>query len=189
MQTHARKTARTVRKPVVQPRTENSIEYKGDTIYWQVSPCSWMYPFYGCQVQLSLSPNPKNSASIFINDKAAAGFDYHKLCEYGSAMVRLWLGDENVAALKHRAERSVVEEATLAAALEELLAEQQALPAEQDASYAAEGYTHRIDTWVHPAEGNDYQRTTYTRGEPTKEVIDQILGDSVIKTDYSVTKL
>ena len=61
---------------------------------------------------------------------------------------------------------------------------------ENDEAMKKEGYTHRVDAWIHPeAGGSDYPKQQYFKGEPSKKDIETLLAASCVKNDYKVTTL
>jgi hypothetical protein len=61
-----------------------------------------------------------------------------------------------------------------------------------DSLHKAKGYTHRVDSWVHPAEGgDDYLLTWYVVQHPTETEVRDILRShgSAVLTDYTVTEI
>lgn len=167
-------------------KTENVYTYRGVPVYWSVDPCSWMYAGYGCQVSISLVPNPSHLERHTLHDKSVAGLPRTGLEAHGFAMVRQWAKAKNIAWL-----RDIVEERKASAeqARKEYMAEQIAHEAMQDAKYKAKGYTHRVDAWVHSNDGDDSLVTMYSVGEPTQAAINKLLRKSVVKHDYAVKKL
>lgn len=60
---------------------------------------------------------------------------------------------------------------------------------QNDASMKAQGFTHRVDAWIHPSSGSDYQKQQFFKNEPTKAQLFIMLASSEVKTDYKVTAL
>lgn len=171
--------------------TTNTIDHNGEQVFYSVSPCSWMNKHYGLQVQISLKPNAVNAESEFIRDKGIEATDKPKqeLDAAAKVMVEKWLG-ENGTAILH--ENVAKWKAAAAEFAREFAAEDARFAAQQkkdDKKYKAKGYTHRVDAWIHPDDGDDYQTTTYFAGEPQKAEIDKLLRKSAVKNDYTVTEL
>lgn len=61
---------------------------------------------------------------------------------------------------------------------------------ENDRAAKADGFTHRLNAWIHPeAGGSDYPKQRYFKGEPSKADIAEFLAMSCVKDDYKVTVL
>jgi hypothetical protein len=169
----------------------NMMQFNGEQVKFAVSPCSWMYLNYGLQVQVWVGEHTGDAGSKFINDKtiAATELPRQNLNAIALGMIEKWLAENGTAPL-HDAVR-VYEEADAKFKAEEAKEQKraEARQARQDARQKAKGYTHRVDMWIHPARGDDYQATAYVVGTPDEVVISKLLRSSRIKTDYTVVAL
>ncbi len=169
-----------------------TIEHNAEKVFFSVSPCSWMYPNYGLQVQVSLSENAVNAASEFILDKAfdAMNKPLQDLDAAAKVMVEKWLSENGTTILHDKAAKWKVASAEFA---REIADENERIAAQQkkdDKTRKAKGYTHRLDACIHPKHGgDDYLTTTYFVGAPTEAQIAKILRSSEVKNDYAVTEL
>lgn len=172
--------------------TINTINHNGEQVYFSVSPCSWMNKGYGLQVQISLKEHAVNAESEFIHDKGIEATDKPKqeLDDAAKVIVQKWLADNGTALLHEHVDKWKAAKAQFDAEFAEEDARFTAQQKEDDKKHKAKGYTHRVDAWIHPAQGgDDYQTTTYFVGEPKKADIAALLRSSEVKDDYSVTKL
>ena len=159
---------------------------KGQTVFYEISPCSYMYGSYGLQLKVSLHKDACNAESEFLRDKACVKADFDKRAK---VMLAEFLDGKGIAKLQ----RNVKE---YAKRLEKFKREWAAIEAKQakeqaarDAKMIRQGYTHRIVAWIHPQAGDDYQVQAYSNGPFTKADIRDILKDSRAKNDYVVTDL
>lgn len=172
--------------------TTNIINHKGEQVFFSVSPCSWMKQGYGLQVQISMKEHAVNAESEFILDKSIEATDKSKqeLDAAAKVMVEKWLGDNGTALLHEHVAKWKAVKAEFDAEFAEEDARFAAQQKKDDKKHKAKGYTHRVDAWIHPAQGgDDYQTTTYFVGEPKKADIAGLLRSSEVKDDYSVTEL
>lgn len=160
--------------------------HKGQTVFYEISPCSYMHKGYGLQLKVSLHKDACNAESEFLRDKACAKEHFDKrakvmLAEFidGKGTAKL---ERNVKAYAKRLEKFKREWAVIEA-------KQAKEQAARDAKMIRQGYTHRIVAWIHPQYGDDYQVQAYSDGPFTKADIRDILKDSRVKNDYVVTEL
>ena len=73
--------------------------------------------------------------------------------------------------------------------IQKLLAEQRQEELEADISHKAEGYSHKLDIWMHPDSGSDYEKLVYCKGEPSEEQILHLMRNSMVKTDFTIEEL
>ena len=59
----------------------------------------------------------------------------------------------------------------------------------RDKKMMQQGYTHRVEAWIHPPKGDDYPVVAYCMRKPDVSDISQILRKSEVKTDYVVIEL
>lgn len=170
----------------------NSLTFANHSIFWEVSPCSWMYPGYGLQVRISLKANAVNAECEFVHNKTVRADTLPKdqLREAAEHEVRQWLEQHGVKPLQ----TAVTKWARYAAKFKREESIRQARSKQQlaaaDAKHKAQGFTHRVDAWIHPrAGGDDYPVRLYTRQSPTAAELRKLLQPSAIKTDYRVTPL
>jgi hypothetical protein len=160
-------------------------------MFFSVSPCSWMYPNYGLQVQLSLAENAVNAESEFILDKA---FDAMKkpmpeLEAVAKDMAEKWLSENGTAILHDNVTSWRARAAEFKAEMEKDAKRDLAAQKRRDKSHKAKGFTHRVNAWIHPDQGDDFERIAYVVGKPEKADIAKILSSSTVKDDYVVTEL
>ncbi len=173
-------------------QNRQTIEHNGEEVFFAVSPCSWMYPKYGLQVQISLKENAVNAESEFIIDKGieAASKSKEEREAAAKVMVEKWLGENGTKILHENVAKWKVAAAEFA---REIAEENERVAAQQqkdDKKYKAKGYTHRLDAWIHPENGgDDYMTVTYFVGAPTEAQIAKVLRSSEVKNDYTVTEL
>ena len=62
---------------------------------------------------------------------------------------------------------------------------------EDDKKALKDGYTHRVDAWIHPSSGDDRQISMYTIGKLTDVEVQALLKKkrSTILTDYKIIAL
>lgn len=171
--------------------TAHKIDFNGEQVIFRVSPCSWMHKGYGLQVGLSMKENAVNAESEFIRDESYEATDkpMEELDRAGRAFAEKWLAENGTALLhehvakwqaaKDEFDKEFAEEDKKAAAAQK----------RADARYKKKGYTHRVNAWIHPSQGDDFQSVSYVMGEPSEKDIAQILRRSEVKTDYVVTAL
>jgi hypothetical protein len=172
-------------------KTENVIDHNGEQVFFSVSPCSWMYPNYGLQVQLSLAENAVNAESEFILDKA---FDAMKkpmpeLEAAAKGMAEKWLAENGAAILHERVATWRARASEFDAEMQKEAKREAAAQKRRDKSHKAKGFTHRVNAWIHPDQGDDFERIAYVVGKPEKADIAKILSSSTVKDDYVVTEL
>jgi len=170
--------------------TQDGIEFTAT-----VSPCSWMYPGYGFQIEIRM----ENGGCVHVRQ---ADLPYEKATV--ADMDRLFRPVKLVACSQcgapafdpacYRTNRDGWCERCFMESLNKTLAEAQARDAKKvaarDRVQKRRGMTHRVDAWIHP-NGSDYEISFYSQGEPPQEAIQEILKAqrSKVLTDYTVTKL
>jgi hypothetical protein len=151
-------------------------EIEGHQLSLEVAPCSWMYPLYGLQVQITLHGEGGN---VHLHDKAvlfenATEADLNRLFDAVKIIPCKRCGKpafDPVVVDTNRngfCEHCFMDDlnADFNKAQEKHKKETQRL----DAKHKAEGYSHRIDAWIH-AGGDDQQIAFYSKGEPSPEEI------------------
>ena len=153
----------------------------GTVVFYEISPCSWMDADYGLQVRFSLSERAANAASAFVCRK-----DLAVTAANATKMAEEFLAQGGLEKL-HRAVAQWDQHKT------ELRAEARAARAEDVARVAkmrADGFTHRVVAWIHPAAGgSDRPVELYTRGRPSFRRIRTLLAESEVKNDYRIEAL
>ena len=161
-----------------------------------VSPCSWMYPGYGLQVQYR---SEDGRAWGYLNNKPLDQKDAS--CHDVLDLLTKGLTPGPCKKCKERTfynpngNRKTYCEQCFVSMLEARFAEEQekeaALIAAEDENRKKEGYTHRVSAWIHPPRGDDYQVEFYFKGEPTKKDVEAVLRQEKSKRldDYKVYTL
>lgn len=167
------------------------VEHEGQQVFFSVSPCSWRNKNYGLQVKFSTVANAVNAESEFIRDKSFEASDKPKdvLDSAAKELVEKWLAENGTALLNEHVEKWGK---TKAAFLADFAQEEKRAAAAQkraDTRYKKKGYTHRVNTIIHPSQGDDYEVVSYVSGEPSAKDIAVIMRKSEIKTGYAVTAL
>lgn len=155
-----------------------------------ISPCSWMYPNYGLQIQLSLGIQP-NAGSEFVCEKdvTCVGVPIDRLTEMAEAQALRWLKANGTAPLVAKAQAWVD-------ALAQFRKDDAVFQDREKKRLAAErtrmqkkGYTHCLEGFIHPSSGDDRFFRCYSVGEPTQADIAKVLKASQVKTDFRVYSL
>ena len=178
---------------------ELTIAYDADiNLVASISPCSWMYPNYGLQIQ------------IRIESTGGTAYILNRSLPFAQATeddVRAMVASVRIVHCP-RCQSPAFDPATVetnrsglceACFLKDLSAKYDAAKkkeaaklARTDASMKLKGMTHRVDAWVHPSGGgDDYQMQLYVRGEPSEGLIQKELkrAGSSVRTDYAVRPL
>jgi len=159
---------------------------KGQSVYYEISPCSNVYAGYGLQLKVALRNGACNAESEFLRDKTIDKEDFNKRAK---ELLAEFIDGKGVAKLE-RKEKSYAKRAAKFqrewAKIEAKKAKEQAA---LDAKMIRKGYKHRLSAWIHPSEGDDYQVQAYATSAFTKADIRDILKDSRVKNDYVVTEL
>lgn len=162
----------------------------------ETSPCCWMHPNYGIQVQYRAedgrswgyahAPNEPEAKATkeFVQELLEARLKPNK-CETCQTP---HLFDKNGNRGK-QCEKCFMKGVT--AAYHKALAKENAKIAKREAKLKKDGFTHRVTAWIHPEHGDDRQVDFYTKGEPTTNEIQAELkkAKSQVLTDYTVTAL
>lgn len=170
-------------------------EVDGAKLTLEVSPCSWMYAGYGLQVEISMV----GGGSAFIHNKAllfenATSADLESLFDSVRIVKCSRCGRP---AFDHKAvstNRAGLCESCFMSDLDEEFAEAQKEEANRfdllDAQHRKEGFTHRVDAWIHAGRGEDTQISFYMV-RPTDADIRRALrkNKSRVLDDYSVNEL
>lgn len=158
---------------------ELTIAYDADiNLVASISPCSWMYPNYGLQIQ------------IRIESTGGTAYILNRSLPFAQATeddVRAMVASVRIVHCP-RCQSPAFDPATVetnrsglceACSLKDLSAKYDAAKkkeaaklARTDASMKLKGMTHRVDAWVHPSGGDDdYQISLYVSEKPTKAMI------------------
>lgn len=171
-------------------------ELDGVPLSLNVSPCSWMYPTYGLQVQVTMA----GGGNVYIHDKTlpfekATEADLNQMFDQVRLVACTRCGKPAFDPSAHKTNRAGLCEACFVADLDVEFKKAQETEntrmKRMDAKRKKEGFTHRVDAWIHPKRGgSDYQIAIYVKGEPSEAFIKAELGKkSSVTTDYTVTKL
>jgi ectoine hydroxylase-related dioxygenase (phytanoyl-CoA dioxygenase family) len=159
---------------------------KGQSVYYDISPCSFMYRGYGLQLQVALRKGACNAESEFLRDKTIDKEDFDKRAK---ELLAEFIDDKGVAKLERKVKDYAKRAEKFKREWAKIEAKQAKEKAARDAKMIRQGYTHRLDAWIHPTRGDDYQVQAYAKGAFTKADIRDILKESRVKDDYVITKL
>jgi hypothetical protein len=142
-------------------------EYNGTTLYYGISPCSWMYSYYGLQIRVSLSASSCNRESIFLNNKASR---WSKAKDMDAAAVTLL--EENLSPdflLRLQAAVSSWQEdcASYDKAHQIAVTEFEA----RCAQAKEDGYVYHTRGIGHPVASSDYTFDFFSRAKPTQALV------------------
>jgi len=183
---------------------------RGLDVTVEVSPCSWMYPTYGLQLQFKLPSDCETgrpTAGCFEHLKKpwaeVTRADYDQLVKQTLSKLAAnglqtcascgritW----NPALFDKPGKVARCETCFMWELEAELAREARAEAARvqrEDRAMERDGFTHRVDAWVHPAMGDDRQVSWYVKGRPTpQQIADHLssLGSEVLD-DYTVETL
>lgn len=163
----------------------------------EVSPCSWMYKHYGFQFEykdnegysqgyiLRKSLAEKDATAADVQDMLDTGLTL-QACE--SCGVQYLFNELH----NHRGQKcKKCHETECRAELEKALEREAAVERKHDARMKKQGYTHKVNAWIHPARGDDHEVSYYFVGKPSDEKVKTLLRKegSQILTDYEVIAL
>lgn len=171
-------------------------DISGTNLTAKVSPCSWMYPNYGLQIEVSMVGGGKAYVLEKKTDFDHATqadmqrlFDAVRLCECKRCSKPAF-DPKSV-----KTNRKGVCEGCFLAALEKQYARDLAKEAKLlegvRKQLKSKGYTHHIQAWIHPEDGSDYQVDFGGKGKVSDKQIQNTLRakGSVVVDDYVVTPL
>jgi len=172
-------------------KTDFVVKHEGRDIYVEISPCSWMHPGYGLQIQIASKPNACNAESVFDRDQTvdASVIESRDLVLRAKRQARKWLKVNGVAELDAKIAKWAEASVKFDAAIKKEQEKEAKARIKRLTKRQTEGYTHVVDAWIHPAAGDDYRTEACTKGEPTPADIQRILSRSQVKTDYKVTPI
>lgn len=163
---------------------QQTLQHAGQTVYINVSPCSWMYLDYGLQFSLSLRENAPNCACEFVLHKEKAGMHKDDMPTFARVFAQAWLEANGLSKLEAAIVRTDAMKAQFAKAADVEAARRTKLIQQ----YKAKGYTHHFMGVVH-RNGDDKVVEAFTMGVPDAASIAKLLRGSKIKTDYKVSAL
>ena len=168
------------------------------TLTATVSPCRWMYPGHGLQIQIQLAPN---GGTAFLHSKGkafadATEADIDAMLESVKLVQCSRCGNHAFDPETVRTNRAGKCETCFMGDLDKELDAARKKDAEKlkraDARMKTKGMTHRVDAWVHTAGGgDDYLVSLYVNGDPSKSLIQKELKKlkSSVLDDYTIQAL
>jgi hypothetical protein len=168
-------------------KTSGTFSYSGTTFFVEISPCSWMYSYYGLQVQISLRKNAANLGSVFVNAK---NWSLDKNAEKLWLPKALELAKAHVATKKGFAEVLSAEKALTEFFTETLESEkrEEARRTKRMLALNAKGFRWFLTAWIHTSGDDRCIEKAYVT-KPTKALIATLLGRSAVKTDYTLVPI
>ncbi|ABO59819.1 hypothetical protein Bcep1808_6932 (plasmid) [Burkholderia vietnamiensis G4] len=161
-----------------------------------VDPCSWMYPGYGLQISVMMDGGGKahlNQKSLAFEQ--ATESDVKTLLE-GVRIVPCKqcskpAFDPTSVSTNREGECESCFMAKLNAEFAASQEKERKKLAKLDAKYKRQGFTHRVDAWIHPSGGGDDRQVSYYMTDPTDEQIKKELkkSGSCVLDDYKVIPL
>ncbi|HCF4080915.1 hypothetical protein ACEP6V_21605 [Pseudomonas aeruginosa] len=161
----------------------------------EVSPCCWMYQNYGLQLKVELA----NGGHTFVHthkilfeeatvQQATELIGGLRICACSKCSSPAWDPSTLKTNRKGLCEACFIAE--IRAEIEADQKEEEARLKKLDARRKAEGYTHRLDAWIHPAFSDDFQVTAWIQN-PTEESVKKFLKDKgcTVQRDFSLIKL
>lgn len=161
-----------------------------------ISPCSWLYPDYGLQIQVCI---PK-SGSAYLHIKKrfdeCVDADFDELCSKVKLVACKTCGkpafDPEAVDTNRDGECEDCFLAALNAEYQKSLLKEKKKLARRDKSMLVKGYQYRVTAWIHPAAGgDDYMVDIYFAEKPTPKAIKKHLANagSCVFDDYTITLL
>lgn len=161
-----------------------------------VSPCSWMYQGYGLQVQVQMA----GGGSVYLQNKAVAfekatEEDLNRLFDKVTLTTCKRCGKPAFDPAANDTNRAGLCEHCFLSDLQKEFDKASAKEAKRmarlDAKHRKNGFTHRVDAWIHPAHGDDLQISFYCKGAPSKQLISNEIrkAGSCKLDDYTVVDL
>lgn len=149
-----------------------SREIAGAILTAEVSPCSWMNPTYGFQISVTMS---EGGGKAYVHEKELAFADatvgdMSRLLETIGVIACVKCGkpafDPDTVRTNREKQCERCFMAKLNAEFEEGRKKEARRTAENDAKYKKQGYTHRVDAWIHRNDGDDVAVSYYMQ-DPT----------------------
>lgn len=171
----------------------HSFSVDGQAARASVSPCSWMYPSHGLQVEVNVAGGRWYNHDRSISFEHATEADVVRLAEQVRLCACAKCGGPAI--LDPSSNRKGQCEACFMAVLNADLAAAQAKASKRaaaaDRKQAAKGYKFKTTAWVHPSTGDDYQIMWYSVTAPTAAEVGKVLKArrSSVTTDYTTTSL
>lgn len=173
-----------------------SREVAGAILTAEVSPCSWMYPMYGFQISVTMSDS---GGKAYVHEKELAFADatvgdMRRLLETIGVISCVKCGkpafDPNTLKTNREKKCERCFMGALNAELEKEREKEVRRMAENDAKYKKQGYTHRVDAWLHRNDGDDVAVSYYMK-DPTDAQIRAKLrkARSAVLDDYKIVQL
>lgn len=172
-------------------KTDFVIKHEDRDVHVQISPCSWMYPGYGLQIQIASKPNACNAESVFDRDQMVnvSTVEAKDLVTIARRQARKWLAENDVTELDAKIAKWAEASVQFDAAIKKEQEKDAKARIKRLTKRQTQGYTHVVDAWIHPATGDDYRTEACTMGIPTTADIKRILSKSQVKTDFKVTPI
>lgn len=163
-----------------------------------ISPCTWMYPGYGFQIQVRL----EETGGVAYLIKKGLSFEDATEADIDALLAPVKIVrcprckspafDPATIETNRGGECEKCFLGDLNKEYEAALKKEAAAQKKVDAKMKANGMTHRVDAWIHPAGGGDDRRVSlYCSAAPTKALIKKELkkAGSGVFDDYTITKL
>lgn len=162
----------------------------------RISPCSWMYPHHGLQVEVKI-----NGGQVFFRSTTrfadASEDEAISLAMQAKHSPCVKCGEPAVVDGKSnragQCEKCFMTALNASFAAEQAKAQAKAAKREAKADEKAkkDGFNFKTVAWVHPSAGDDYQIAWYSTTAPTAAEAAQILRRrrSEVLTDYTTTAL
>jgi len=173
--------------------------YDADTnLVATISPCSWMYPNYGLQVELRIEAT--GGTAHLLNRSLpfaeATEADFNAMVAQARIVpcprCQSPAFDPTTAGTNRNGLCETCFLADLKAESAAARVREEESLRKMDTKMRRKGMTHCVDAWIHPsAGGDDYQMQLYVRGEPSEGLIQKELkrAGSSVRTDYAVRPL
>lgn len=174
---------------------ENGVKFTAD-----ISPCSWMYPGYGLQVEIKMVDQPDH---IFRNlkkrfqectvtdfDNLVAGHVLEPCNKPGCT--RITFKDSKGGQYNKEGYCETCRVARITEEFDAAQKEEEAKEKRLDAKRKREGFTHKTIAWIHPsAGGDDYQIVVHSKGKMKDTQIKAMIlrRGSRVTTDYNQIEL
>lgn len=162
-----------------------------------ISPCSWMYPGYGFQIMVTMEPNGGSGSLINkpLAFEKATESDVRTLLDGVRITPCRKCGKPAFDPTSISTNRASKCEACFIAELNAEFA--QATERENrklqrlDIKYKGQGYTHRVDAWIHPVRGGDDRQISFYMVDPNEKQIKAEIkkSGSGVLDDYKIIPL
>lgn len=180
-------------------KLEGKYKVRGHLLTVVVHPCTWMYEYYGFQIGVKSQDGVTDTTlhSKEVNCETVTKKDVlhllhteleERTCKACKKEHLVQKGDKDIYRQGccqpcHLARVRAIMDQELAAEREKLL--------KKDRQMKKKGYIVRVDAWIHPRQGDDFEVGYYMKNMPTEEEIKKMIKKegSVVLTDYTVTTL